>query len=237
MMTQLICRDLTLGYEGRIVAENLNFEVNRGDFLAIVGENGSGKSTLLKAILHLHAPISGSIRFGEGLDRTSFGYLPQRSEVQSDFPASCFEVVLSGALAGCGLRPFYRRAQKKRAEEAMKRLDVFDLRDKPFSKLSGGQQQRVLLCRALCSADQMLLLDEPAAALDEASKKELYHTVARLKSEGVTVLMITHDLRAVSEFATHVLHVGAPVFFGKTEEYMAQYFAASGEGDDGNGMA
>lgn len=236
-MVQLSCRDLTLGYEGRIVAEHLNFEVCRGDFLAIVGENGSGKSTLLKAILHLHAPLSGTLTFGEGLDRTSIGYLPQRSEVQSDFPASCFEVVLSGALARCGLRPFYRRKEKKHAEDVMKRLDVYELRDVPFSRLSGGQQQRVLLCRALCSADKMLLLDEPASALDESSKAELYRTVARLKGEGVTVLMITHDLRAVSDYATHVLHVGEGVFFGKTEDYMAQHFARSGEEENDGGVA
>ena len=231
-MAQLLCRDLTLGYEGRVVAEGLNFEVNQGDFLAIVGENGSGKSTLMKAILHLHAPLSGTLAFGEGLDRASIGYLPQRSEVQSDFPACCFEVVLSGALARCGLRPFYTRKEKKHAEDVMKRLDVYELRDLSFARLSGGQQQRVLLCRALCSADRMLLLDEPASALDEDSKSELYRTLARLKGEGVTVLMITHDLRAVSAYATHVLHVGEPSFFGKAEDYMARYLANGGKEED-----
>ena len=183
-----------------------------------------------------YMPVAGTpfdmrdgLLLGEGLDRTSIGYLPQRSEVQSDFPASCFEVVLSGALAHCGLRPFYRRREKKHAEDVMKRLDVYELRDRPFSRLSGGQQQRVLLCRALCAADKMLLLDEPASALDEQSKAELYRTVARLKAEGVTVLMITHDLHAVATLATHVLHVGEGVFFGKAEDYMAQHFANSGE--------
>ena len=223
-MIQLSCRDLVLGYEGRVVAEPLNFEVKKGDYLAITGENGSGKSTLLKAILHLHAPLSGTLAFGEGLDRTSIGYLPQRSEVQSDFPASCFEVVLSGALAKCGLRPFYRRSEKKAAVEAMRRLGVYDLRDRSFAELSGGQQQRVLLCRALCSADQMLVLDEPSAGLDAASTNELYRAVARLREEGVTVLMVSHDLPAVFADVTHILHVGEPSFFGTKEEYRAHFF-------------
>ncbi len=236
-MAQLECRDLTLGYEGRIVAEHLNFHVNRGDYLAIVGENGSGKSTLMKAILHLHAPLSGTLTFGEGLDRASIGYLPQRSEVQSDFPASCFEVVLSGALSKCGLRPFYTRKEKKAAADAMERLGVSSLRDRAFAELSGGQQQRVLLCRALCSADRMLVLDEPSAGLDAASTKELYSTVARLRAEGITILMVSHDLQAVFEDATHVLHVGEPSFFGTKEEYRARFFHSERKEDANGGLA
>lgn len=236
-MAQLLCRDLTLGYEGRTVAENLNFEVNRGDYVAVVGENGSGKSTLMKAILHLHAPLSGKLIFGEGLDRRSIGYLPQRSDVQSDFPASCFEVVLSGALARCGLRPFYTHKEKALTVEAMKRLDVYGLRDRAFSELSGGQQQRVLLCRALCSADKMLVLDEPAAGLDTASTDELYRAIARLHREGVTILMVSHDLQAALEYATHVLHVGKPAFFGTKEDYRAKLFASSEKGESDDGMA
>lgn len=236
-MAQLSCRALTLGYEGRTVAENLNFQVNHGDYLVIVGENGSGKSTLLKAILHLHAPLAGELSFGDGLDRASIGYLPQRSEVQSDFPASCYEVVLSGALSGCGLRPFYRRKEKKAALDAMKRLDVYDLRDRSFAELSGGQQQRVLLCRALCSANRMLVLDEPSSGLDAVSINELYRTVARLREEGVTVLMVSHDLSAVFSDVTHVLHIGEPTFFGTKEEYRARFFESEQKEEKDLGLA
>ena len=234
-MAQLECRDLTLGYEGRIVAEHLNFTIHHGDYVAIVGENGSGKSTLIKAILHLHAPLSGTLTFCECLERRAIGYLPQRSEVQSDFPASCFEVVLSGALSRCGLRPFYTRKQKKEAEEAMKRLEVYDLRDRSFAELSGGQQQRVLLCRALCSANRMLVLDEPSTGLDAVSTDELYQTVARLNKEGVTVLMVSHDLDAILADATHVLRIGEPCFFGTKEQYCARFFSpAKKEATDGD---
>ena len=233
-MAQLECHDLTLGYEGRVVAEHLNFKIHHGDYVAIVGENGSGKSTLIKAILHLHAPLSGSLTFCECLERRAIGYLSQRSEVQSDFPASCFEVVLSGALSRCGLRPFYTRKQKKEAEEAMKRLEVYDLRDRSFAELSGGQQQRVLLCRALCSASRMLILDEPSTGLDAASTEELYRTVARLNREGVTILMVSHELQAVFADATHILHIGNPFFFGPKEEYKARFLtSAEKEASDG----
>lgn len=221
-MPQLYCRDLTLGYGGRHVVEGLNFEVNDGDYLAVVGENGSGKSTLMKAILHLHAPISGTLSFGEGLDRRSIGYLPQQTELQRDFPASVFEVVLSGALARRGIRPFYRREDKVRALSYMEKLDVLALKDRSYRELSGGQQQRVLLARALTAADRMLVLDEPVAGLDPQAAEEMYRVIDALHGEGVTVIMVSHDMTAALGHATHVLHVGTPIFFGTRDEYVAK---------------
>ena len=114
----LACEDLTIGYEGAPVLEKLNFAVNAGDYLYIVGENGSGKSTLMKTILGLTAPLAGKVVVGDGLKRSEIGYLPQQTPVQRDFPASVWEIVLSGCLARCGLRPFYTRAEKARASTA-----------------------------------------------------------------------------------------------------------------------
>ena len=106
-MAQLVCKDLVCGYEQKAVVSNVNFSVNKGDYLCIVGENGSGKSTLVKTLLGLVKPIGGSIETGDDLKRNEIGYLPQQTDVQRDFPASVWEVVLSGCLAGSGFRPFY----------------------------------------------------------------------------------------------------------------------------------
>ena len=115
--------DLTLGYDGKAVAENINIEINQGDFLCIVGENGSGKSTLMRALLGLKKPQSGTITYGQGLKKTEIGYLPQQTAMQKDFPASVYEVVLSGCLNKTGKLPFFRKAHKK---AALDNMDLFN---------------------------------------------------------------------------------------------------------------
>ncbi len=219
-MPLLTVRDLTLGYEGRPVAEDLNFTVNEGDYLCIVGENGSGKTTLVKTLLGLQKPLKGEIRVGDGLRKNEIGYLPQQTVVQKDFPASVREIVLSGCQSRCGLRPFYRRADRKRAAENMARMGVSDLANRCYRELSGGQQQRVLLARALCAAERVLLLDEPVSGLDPVVTAEMYRLIEDLNRDGVTVLMISHDVGAALRYASHILHVGKTVFFGTREEYL-----------------
>ena len=222
-MAQLTCENLTLGFEGQPVTKNLNFTVNQGDYLCIVGENGSGKSTLMKTILHLRNPImSGSITTGDGLKPTEIGYLPQQTDVQRDFPASVREVVLSGCLSRCGLRPFYSRQDRLRAEKNIERLGISHLAGESYRYLSGGQQQRVLLARALCATEKMLLLDEPVAGLDPAATAEMYDIIGRLnKEEGITIIMISHDITQALGQASHILHLAKePLFFGTKEEYL-----------------
>lgn len=214
---QLIkCENLTLGYEGRAVAENISFSVNSGDYLCIVGENGSGKTTLLKTLLNLHQPLSGSIK-RIGIDG-GIGYLPQQTAVQRDFPASVFEIVISGRLAKRGLKPFYSREDRAAARRALERLHIAELEKKCYRELSGGQQQRVLLARALCAADRIILLDEPVTGLDPKAAAEMYGVISELHRAGTAVIMITHDMSAL-KFATHILHIGDRVFFGTREEY------------------
>ncbi len=169
-MAQLVCRDVTLGYEGKAVVRHLDFEVNQGDYLCIVGENGSGKSTLIKALLRLKKPMSGEICMGDGLEADGIGYLPQQTAVQRDFPASVREIVLSGCLGRTGFRPFYGKKEKETARLQMERLGIAQLAGRCYRELSGGQQQRVLLARALCATGSMLLLDEPAAGLDQIGR-------------------------------------------------------------------
>ena len=219
-MAQLICRDLALGYEGGAILEHLNFEVQAGDYLCIVGENGSGKSTLMRTLLGLQSPLAGEIRTGDGLARNEIGYLPQQTVVQRDFPASVWEIVLSGCQGRHGLRPFYNNEEKQRARDAMELLGVTPLARRCYRELSGGQQQRVLLARALCATQKLLLLDEPAAGLDPRVTQELYALIRRLHAQGITILMVSHDLHAALADADHILHIGSTVFFGTKEEYL-----------------
>jgi zinc transport system ATP-binding protein len=219
-MSQIVCRDLSLGYEGRTVSEHIHFSIETGDYLCIVGENGSGKSTLMRALLGLKSPEGGEIIFGDGLSARTIGYLPQQTEVQRDFPASVREVVRSGFAARGGLRPFYSHAERQIAETAMRQVGISALADRPIATLSGGQKQRALLARALCATDRMLLLDEPVAGLDPNATEEMYVMIRELNRHRITVVMITHDVSAVLKYATKVLHMGrAPRFFSCVEEY------------------
>lgn len=221
-MAQMICRDVCLGYESCTVSKHVNFEVEEGDYLCIVGDNGSGKSTLMRALLRLKAPNHGDILLGDGIKRSDIGYLPQHLESQNDFPASVREVVLSGCVARTA-HPFATRAQKATAEENMKRMGIEHLAAKPYRSLSGGQRQRVLLARSLCAAEKILLLDEPVSGLDPEATREFYEIIDRLNREmKISILMITHDLDAVVRYANRVLHMSdVPTFYRSVEDYCA----------------
>ena len=220
-MAQIICKDITLAYDGKPVISDLNFTVEAGDYLCIVGANGTGKSTLIRALLGLISPTAGSISFGEGLSMRDVGYLPQQTAVQRDFPASVLEIALTGHLGRHGLRPFYTKKEKEEAREMLNELGIGDLLTNCYRSLSGGQQQRVLLARALLAARKMILLDEPTASLDPAATREFYALIRRLRRErGVTVLMVTHDLSALERDADHILQLGqTPPFFGTFRAY------------------
>ena len=206
-MAQLTCENLTLGYNSNIVLENVSFSVEKGDYLCIIGENGSGKTTLMKTILRLQKPLEGQITTGDGVLPDEIGYLPQQTQVQRDFPASVWEIVLSGCQSRCGKRPFYNKEEKKLAVEAMKRMEIEDLSKRCYRELSGGQQQRVLLARALCAAQKMLLLDEPVSGLDPSVTQEMYELIEQLHKDGITIMMITHDVDAAKKYATKILKV------------------------------
>lgn len=219
-MAQLVVKDLCLGYEGREILHNLNFEVNKGDYLCIVGENGSGKSTLMKTLLGLQYPISGKIITDDGFSKKGIGYLPQQTVIQKDFPASVLEIVLSGCQNKCGIRPFYTKAEKQKAIKSIEKLELQKLIHRCYRKLSGGQQQRVLLARALCAAEDILLLDEPVAGLDPIVTGEMYGLIEKLNKSGLTVIMISHDINAAIRYADKILHIGNNIFFGTKEEYL-----------------
>lgn len=231
-MSQIICNDLSLGYDSKPVVSGLSFSVSAGDYLCVVGENGSGKTTLMKTLLGLSRPLSGTVVFGDGLTQKKIGYLPQQSTVQRDFPASVKEIVLSGCLGGGKFTPFYTREQKKRAEKNMERMGITDLSTRCYRELSGGQQQRVLLARALSSAGKILLLDEPVSGLDPKVTEDMYDLIYSLnRDDKITVVMITHDISAAAKYATHILHIGTPVFFGTADEYFENNAFIKREGD------
>ena len=221
-MAQLKCEDLVLGYDSKPVVSGLSFEVNEGDYLYVIGENGSGKSTLMKTLLGLSSPISGKIVFSEGVDKKQIGYLSQQTAVQRDFPASVKEIVLSGTLSKI-FSPFYTKEQKKNAEKNMERMGITEISSRCYRELSGGQQQRVLLARALCATEKMLLLDEPFAGLDPKVTEEMYSLVEKLNKElKITVIMVSHDLAAAEKYASHILHIGEPLFFGTKEDFFRE---------------
>ncbi|MBO4921102.1 MAG: metal ABC transporter ATP-binding protein [Lachnospiraceae bacterium] len=233
-MSFITVKNLEVGYEKKTITDPISFKVDKQDYLCIVGENGAGKSTLMKTLLGLIKPVAGEIEFGDGLKANEIGYLPQQTVVQRDFPASVKEIVLSGCQARAGLRPFYNKEEKKLAEENMERMGISSLADSCYRELSGGQQQRVLLARALCATRKVLLLDEPVSGLDPKVTADMYELINGLNREGITIIMISHDIAAAVRYATHILHIGANLFYGSREEYMesdeGRFFLKSQEG-------
>ena len=219
----IVCQDVSLGYEGQSVLTHLDLTIRAGDYLCIVGDNGSGKSTLLRGLLGLLSPQSGQILRSPELQQGAIGYLPQQTKAQRDFPATVYEVVLSGCLNRKGVRFFYSPAQRSQALMNMGKLGILELKDKCYRDLSGGQQQRTLLARALCAAGRLLILDEPVTGLDPAAAQDLYKLLSYLnRKEGMAVVMVTHDLKAALKSARRVLHIGHDsVFLGTAEEYLA----------------
>lgn len=221
-MSLISCENLSFAYEGVTVLQGVNFKIEQGDYLCILGENGAGKSTLMKGLLGLKKPSGGSVTYGEDLQAKEIGYLPQQTPVQKDFPASVFEVVISGCLSGMGRRPFYGREEKERAARMIGLLEITDLRNRCYRDLSGGQQQRVLLARALCATKKVILLDEPVAGLDPLVTINMYKLIERINRKmGITVIMVSHDIQAATIYATRILHLGEDrqLFFGTKEEY------------------
>ncbi|MFV0465386.1 MAG: metal ABC transporter ATP-binding protein [Lachnospiraceae bacterium] len=230
-MALLEANNLALGYDGNIVTEGIQFQLEKGNYLCIVGENGAGKSTLMKTILGLMKPVSGTITYKE---KNGIGYLPQQTVVQKDFPASVWEIVLSGCLSKCGRRSFYNHKDKELAKENLNKLNIWDLRNKSYRNLSGGQQQRVLLARALCAASEILLLDEPVSGLDPKVTVELYQIIQELNKQGLTIIMISHDISAAVNYASQILHLGKKqLFYGTKNDYKEsvawKVFKAEGE--------
>ena len=221
-MALIRLNNATVSYEGDLAAENVSFSVEKGDYRVILGENGSGKSTVMKAMLGLVKLKSGEVIHSDGLKKNGVGYLPQQTRIQRDFPASVEEVVQSGVVNRLGRRLFPGREEKQRARQQMERLEIWEMRKKPYRALSGGQQQRVLLARALCATDSLLLLDEPVTGLDPETTAEMYEIIRNINRQGVAIVTVSHDVGQALRDAKHVLVMERTVrFYGETEAYEA----------------
>lgn len=220
-MNLIELKNLSLGYDNHIVLKDINMVIDENDFICIVGPNGSGKSTLVKGILGLIKPSKGKVIYN-GLKQNFIGYMPQETKIDSNFPASVYEIVLSGTLNRLGLKPIYSKKEKQIALNNLKILGIEKLKDKNFCDLSGGQRQKVLLARSLCATSKLLILDEPSNNLDSKSKEELYKTIIDLnKNHNITIIMITHDLDHDNLIGNKILSLREnEVFFGTTEEFV-----------------
>ena len=218
-MELLEIKNLTVKNENVALFSGLNFKINSGDYLAIVGENGSGKTTLMNTILGLRKNYEGEIIFKSGLTKKDMGYLPQVTILKNDFPASCEEIVMSGLISKMG-HFFYAKEDREECDKIMDKLDITFLKNKSYAEISGGQRQRVLLARALLATKDILLLDEPVTGLDPYVTQDLYHIIKKLNDEGIAIVMISHDIKEVFKYATHTLHIGKNIFYGTKEEYM-----------------
>ena len=219
----LSCRDVTVAYDSKIAVDHVSFEVNEGEYVCIVGENGSGKSTLLKSILGLVPLKCGSVSFGPEVHRKRLGYLPQQTNIQKDFPASVYEVVLSGCLNRRGLKPFYSKADKEQAVQHMERLGIGDFKKRSFSALSGGQQQRLCIARALAVEPNVLLMDEPTSALDPISTSKIEELAMQLKNK-YTIIIVTHNMQQAVRISdqTAFFLLGELIEYGDTERMFEQ---------------
>ena len=224
-MSLIISKNLTFSYDGKIVVNDINFSINQGDYVCIVGENGAGKSTLLKGLLRLKTPTKGEIIYNKNLHSNDIGYLPQQTNNLKDFPASVQEVVFSGYLNKLNFKPFFTKKDKNIIYENMRKMGIIHLKKKCYNELSGGQQQKVLLARALCSSEKLILLDEPIIGLDPISTNEFYSLVSEInKNLGITIIMVSHDIHSAIKYSSHILHINCnQLFFGKTTDYLNSF--------------
>jgi zinc transport system ATP-binding protein len=227
------CENVNLSYDEQQVLKNVSFTIKENDYIGIVGENGSGKTTLVKAILGLVEPSSGTIVYDKQY-KNKIGYVPQKNNIQKNFPATVFEVVLSGFSAKTKFLPFYSKKEKEKAISNMKCVNVHSFKDKSFQKLSGGEQQRVLLARALNSAEKIMFMDEPVANLDPIATKDFYDAVVHLhKHHNITIVTTTHDIKNIIKYANKILHIDQEIlFFGTTEEYLKTEYSKYMIGSD-----
>lgn len=220
-MQLITSKNLTFAYDGNVVVNNINFEINQGDYVCIVGENGAGKSTLVKGLLRLKKPAKGELIFNN-LSTSEIGYLPQQTNEQKDFPASVEEIVFSGCLNKLGVKPFYTKKEKTIAYENMEKMGILDLKKRCYRELSGGQKQRVLLARALCATTKIILLDEPTIGLDPIAVNDFYNLVSEINKDlKITIIMVSHDIDCAIKYSSHILHIQCEqIFFGKVAEYL-----------------
>jgi zinc transport system ATP-binding protein len=230
-------KHLHFRYNSIEVLSDISFGIQAGDYIGIVGPNGSGKTTLIRLILGLNTPANSTVSiFGKSpaafTEWYRIGYLPQKlSFLNPYFPATVHEVVSLGLFSK---KKFPRRLQKSdqmKIDEALRLMDITDIKNTLIGELSGGQQQRVLVARALVNEPELLILDEPTTAIDPEARDHFYHTLQDLNlRKNVTIILVTHDSATIGKYASKLLYIDKKViFFGSfddfcTSEHMTTYF-------------
>ena len=218
-------KDITAGYDHQPVLKHVNFEINEGDFIGIIGPNGGGKTTLLKVILGLLKPFSGEIIYHTS-KQNLFGYLPQNNRFDQRFPINVTEVVLSGLMSEKGLYRSYTRAEKHKAWELLDKYGMGTYKKSPIGDLSGGQMQRVFLCRAIISSPRILMLDEPTTYVDSSFEREFYAILKDL-SKSLSIVMVSHDLGPICSYVKTIACVNRELHYHNSnlisEEQLQSY--------------
>lgn len=225
------CENLFVSYSSKIILSNISFDVDFGDYFLIVGENGSGKTTLIKTLLNINKNYSGNIYIDEKVKQHGIGYLSQQLNFIDNFPASVFEIVLSGNVSK---NLFTTKNDKNKALDILSKLNILDLRNKPFKSLSGGQKQRVLIARAIMSSAKLLILDEPFNALDPIITRDLYKLLHKVNKDlNITIIMISHSVKDAILYVNKVMQLNkSVVFFGDKDDYLSsKYYKHLVEGE------
>ncbi len=220
-------KNLYFSYGEQLVLENINLDVNRGDFLAILGPNGSGKTTLIKLILGLLKPQKGEIRlFGQPSatfkERWRIGYVPQRAIARVDpvFPVSVAEVVSFGLLPKKSFPRFMKASDWEAVRRALRQVEMEAYERRKLSQLSGGQQQRVFIARAIVAQPEVLILDEPTTGVDVTTQERFYDLLGLLNQKGLTIIIVTHDIGIVNKHVKQVACLNRRlVYHGTHEEF------------------
>jgi len=218
--------NVSYSYGREPVVEDVTFSVTEGDFVGLIGPNGGGKTTLIRIILGVLQPLAGTVELlGDSSRKTRkrAGYVPQETSSNKNFPISVIEAVLMGLAAQRGAGRWFSESDKKAAVEILTELELDNLKDRPIGELSGGQRQKVLLARALVSKPRVLFLDEPTASIDTTGQNEIYEILNELNKKGTTIILVTHNVGAVSTYIKSIACINRKLHFhpdGKVDEDM-----------------
>ncbi len=202
--TLVSLKNVAVGYNSNYILDDINLEIQQGDFIAILGPNGCGKTTLLKTIAGILKPISGEMNYCD--IENLIGYVPQKETLNPSFLLTGYEVVLMGTYGRIKAGRPLPQKEKELAIKCLKLIDSEQLANKPFFELSGGQKQRILIARALATRPRLLLLDEPTSGIDSPTSQSIMKTLQTLNIEqGLSLLLITHDINVIKNYAKDVL--------------------------------
>ena len=213
---------------GHLALQDATFHLGSGTICALVGVNGSGKSTLFKSVMGLVNPRSGSVRINglpvrAVLKQNLVAYVPQAEEVDWQFPVSVWDVTMMGRYGAMNFLRIPRAADKAKVEESLRRVAMWEYRDRQIGELSGGQRKRVFLARALAQGGQILLLDEPFTGVDVKTEEAIITLLRELRQTGAIILVATHNLGSVPEFCDQVVLINRTVLaYGPTAEVFTE---------------